>query len=159
VAGRTDAAYCQNRPMEPGDDTEAAAAVPTGDVDAGTDDLYPAEDAGLRSVHDAVVMLAEGLGEDTRRLAAAPLEGAPEGGTEPWVRVARRTEFATVGPGPDGTVRVGLAFPGEAPDDDRLSPVTGFGTATHRLDLPADCDEDDIRDLEPLLEAAYLQNG
>ena len=43
--------------------------------------------------------------------------------------------------------------------DERLSPATGFGGATHWLDLPADCDEDDIRSLEPLLEAAYLQNG
>ena len=144
--------------MEPVDDTEAAGAVSTGDVDSGAEDLYPAEDAGLRAVHDAVVMLAEGLGEDTQRLAASG-EAAVEGVPEPWVRVARRTEFAAVGPGPDGTVRVGLAFPGEAPDDERLSPATGFGAATHCLDLPADCDEDDIRALEPLLEAAYLQHG
>ncbi|MDU0315740.1 hypothetical protein RKE38_18730 [Phycicoccus sp. M110.8] len=141
--------------MEPVDDTEAAQVAPTGDVDAGTDDLYPAEDTGLRAVHDAVVMLAEGLGEDTHRVASAPVDGL----VEPWVRVARTTEFATVGPGPDGTVRVGLAFADEVPPDERLSPAGGFGAATHCLDLPADCDEDDIRALEPLLEAAYLQNG
>ena len=155
--------------MEPVDDTEAAAAAATGDVDTrtddtgtddtGTDDLYPAEDAGLRAVHDAVVMIAEGLGEDTRRVAASTGGASGDGATEPWVRVARGTEFAAVGPGPDGTVRVGLAYPGGAPDDERLSPARGFGAATHCLDLPADCDEDDIRALEPLLEAAYLQNG
>src|SRR5690242_3252219 len=98
--------------MEPVDDTESAAAAPTGEVGTGaldtgavdstTDDLYPAEDAGLRSVHDAVVMLAEGLGEDTRRVCV----GSAEGVGEPWVRVGRRTEFATVGPGPARTVRV-----------------------------------------------------
>ncbi|MFC8500792.1 hypothetical protein ACFUC1_00430 [Pedococcus sp. NPDC057267] len=157
--------------MEPVEDTEAAAAAPTGDVgtgpddlDPGTDGLYPADDTGLRSVHDAVVMLAEGLGEDTRRVAArsgeAVVDGAADdGAAEPWVKVARRTEFAAVGPGPDGTVRVGLVFAGEVPDDERLAPATGFGASTHHLDLPADCDEDDIRALEPLLEAAYLQNG
>lgn len=150
--------------MEPVDDTEAAAAAPDGDVDTATldtatDDLYPGEDVGLRSVHDAVVMLAEGLGEDTRRVAGSSAEGVAHGDTDPWVRVARRTEFAVVGPGPERTVRLGLAFPVEAPDDERLSPAGGFGAATHCLDLPEDCDEDDIRALEPLLEAAYLQNG
>jgi hypothetical protein len=141
--------------MEPVEDTEAAVPAPTGDPDTGTDALYPGDDTGLRSVHDAVVMLAEGLGEDTHRVVASSVDGPGE----PWVRVARRTEFATVGPGPDGTVRVGLAFTGEPPVDGRLSPARGFGAATHRLDLPADCDEDDIRSVEPLLEAAYLQHG
>ena len=58
-----------------------------------------------------------------------------------------------------GTVRVGLRLPDGPPEDERLSPASGFGGATHWLDLPADCDEDDIRSVEPLLEAAYLQDG
>ncbi|GAB3445509.1 hypothetical protein GCM10027517_26550 [Phycicoccus ginsengisoli] len=133
---------------------EPAHGRQTADTDAGAgaDALYPGDRAGLRAVHDAVVMLAQGLGDDTHRADYSR-----------WVSVGRRATFAVVGPGAGATVRVGLSFPADAPADvsadDRLSPATGFGPATHWLELSADCDEDDIRSLEPLLEAAYLQNG
>jgi Domain of unknown function (DUF5655)/Domain of unknown function (DUF4287) len=73
--------------------------------------------------------------------------------------VVRRSQFVAVAPGPRGTVRVGFRFRETVPDDERLSPAKGFAQATHWLHLPADADDNDLRSLEPLLEAAYDQNG
>jgi uncharacterized protein DUF5655/uncharacterized protein DUF4287 len=118
------------------------------DVDSHTDALYSGKKAILRPIHDAIITLAEGLGDDARREGRAT-----------YVPVVRRTQFVAVAPGPHDTVRVGFRFRGAVPDDDRLSPAKGFAQATHWLHLPADADEDDLRSLEPLLEAAYDQNG
>jgi hypothetical protein len=118
------------------------------DVDGYTDTLYAGAKAHLRPIHDAIVILAEGLGEDARR------EGR---GT--YIPVVRRTQFVAVAPGPRDTVRVGFRFRESPPDDERLSPAKGFAQATHWLHLAADADEDDLRSLEPLLQAAYRQNG
>jgi hypothetical protein len=118
------------------------------DVDAYTDTLYRGDKAHLRPIHDAVITLAEGLGEDVHRE-----------GRSTYIPVIRRTQFVAVAPGPHDTVRVGLRFRGTVPDDERLSPAKGFAQASHWLHLSADADEDDLRSLEPLLEAAYLQNG
>lgn len=118
------------------------------DVDAYTDALYSGSKAHLRPIHDAIMTLAEALGEDVSR------EGR---GT--YIPVVRKTQFVAVAPGPRGTVRVGFRFRGAAPEDERLSPAKGFAQATHWLHLAADADEDDLRSLEPLLEAAYRQNG
>ncbi|NYG08319.1 hypothetical protein BJ986_002806 [Phycicoccus badiiscoriae] len=118
------------------------------DVDAYTDALYSGSKAHLRPIHDAVMTLAEALGDDARR------EGR---GT--YIPVIRKTQFVAVAPGPRGTVRVGFRFRGPAPEDERLSPAKGFAQATHWLHLAADADEDDLRSLEPLLETAYRQNG
>jgi hypothetical protein len=73
--------------------------------------------------------------------------------------VVRRTQFVAVAPGPRDTVRVGFRFRDAVPEDERLEPAKGFAQATHWLHLPADADEDDLRSLEPLLEAAYDQNA
>ena len=118
------------------------------DVDGYTDALYNGSKAHLRPIHDAIVTLAEALGEDTRR------EGRGS-----YIPVIRRTQFVAVAPGPRGTVRVGFRFRGTVPEDERLSPAKGFAQATHWLHLSTDADEDDLRSLEPLLEAAYRQNG
>jgi hypothetical protein len=118
------------------------------DPDGDTDALYSGAKAHLRPIHDAVMALAEGLGEDTRREGHAS-----------YIAVVRRTQFVAVAPGPVGTVRVGFRFDQSAPEDERLSPATHFAEATHWLHLAADADEDDLRSLEPLLEAAYLLNG
>jgi len=45
------------------------------------------------------------------------------------------------------------------PADDRLSETNGFARSSHWLHLDADSDENDVRSLEPLLRAAYDQNG
>jgi uncharacterized protein DUF5655/uncharacterized protein DUF4287 len=118
------------------------------DPDGYTDALYAGAKAHLRPVHDAIIAMAEGLGEDAHR------EGR---GT--YIPVVRKTQFVAVAPGPRNTVRVGFRFRGEVPDDERLSPAKGFAQATHWLHLPADADENDLRSLEPLLETAYEQNG
>jgi hypothetical protein len=131
-----------------------ADAAPTGagwkrpDVDGYTDTLYSGSKAHLRPIHDAIMTLAEGLGDDVRRE-----------GRSTYIPVVRKTQFVAVAPGPRGTVRVGFRFRDEAPEDERLSPAKGFAQATHWLHLAPDADEDDLRSLEPLLEAAYRQNG
>lgn len=91
------------------------------DPDGYTDALYAGRKAHLRPVHDAIITLAEGLGEDARREGRAT-----------YIPVVRRTQFVAVAPGPGDTVRVGFTFRGGAPD---------------------------LRSLEPLLQAAYDQNG
>jgi hypothetical protein len=118
------------------------------DTDTYTDSIYSGPKAHLRPIHDAIITLAEGLGDDAHR------EGR---GT--YIPVVRRTQFVAVAPGPKNTVRVGFRFRGPVPDDERLSPAKGFAQATHWLHLSAEADEDDLRSLEPLLEAAYDQNG
>jgi hypothetical protein len=138
----------QNSQWAIADAAATAAGWQRPDVDGYTDALYRGAKAHLRPIHDAMVTLAEGLGEDARR------EGR---GT--YIPVVRRTQFMAVAPGPRNTVRVGFRFRDTPPDDERLSPAKGFAQATHWLHLAADADEDDLRSLEPLLEAAYRQNG
>ncbi len=117
-------------------------------VDEYADALYAGTKAPLRPLHDAVVELATGLGSDT----------AVEGRAT-YAPIVRRTQFAAVAPGPRGTLRVGLRYRGEVPDDPRLEPAKGFAQATHWLHLDADADEAEVRSLEPLLREAYEQNG
>jgi hypothetical protein len=138
----------QNSQWAIADAAATAAGWERPDADGYTDAIYSGKKAHLRPIHDAVIALAEGLGEDAHR------EGR---GT--YIPVVRRTQFVAVAPGPHDTVRVGFRFRGAPPTDERLSEATGFAQATHWLHLPADADEDDLRSLEPLLEAAYLQNG
>jgi hypothetical protein len=138
----------QNSQWAIADAAATAAGWQRPDVDGYTDALYHGARAHLRPIHDAIVALAEGLGEDARR------EGRGS-----YIPVVRRTQFMAVAPGPRNTVRVGFRFRDTPPDDERLSPAKGFAQATHWLHLAADADEDDLRSLEPLLEAAYRQNG
>jgi hypothetical protein len=138
----------QNSQWAVADAAATAAGWQRPDPDGHTDSLYSGAKAHLRPIHDAIVTLAEGLGDDARR------EGR---GT--YIPVVRRTQFVAVAPGPRDTVRVGFRFRGDVPDDERLSPAKGFAQATHWLHLSADADEDDLRSLEPLLQVAYDQNG
>jgi hypothetical protein len=112
------------------------------------DTMYAGSKASLRPLHDGVVALAVGLGEDC----------AAEGRST-YTPVVRRTQFAAVAPGPHGTLRVGFRFRTTVPADDRLSEANGFAQSSHWLHLDADSDENDVRSLEPLLQAAYDQNG
>jgi hypothetical protein len=137
----------QNSQWAIADAAATAAGWQRPDVDGYTDALYAGR-THLRPIHDALMTLAEGLGEDARR------EGRGS-----YIPVVRRTQFVAVAPGPRDTVRVGFRFRDEAPEDERLSPARGFAQATHWLHLSADADEDDLRSVEPLLEAAYRQNG
>lgn len=112
------------------------------------DAMYAGSRAELRPLHDGVIALAVGLGDDC----------AVEGRST-YTPVVRRTQFAAVAPGPHGTLRVGFRFHTKVPADKRLSEANAFGQSTHWLHLAADSDENDIRSLEPLLRAAYDQNG
>ena len=78
-------------------------------MDGYTDALYAGKKAHLRPIHDAVVTLAEGLGDDTRR------EGRGS-----YIPVVRRTSSWQWHPGPTDTVRVGFRFRGTPPEDERL---------------------------------------
>jgi len=112
------------------------------------DTMYAGSKAELRPLHDGVVALAVGLGYDC----------AAEGRST-YTPVVRRTQFAAVAPGPHNTLRVGFRFRTMVPADDRLSEANGFARSSHWLHLDADSDENDVRSLEPLLRAAYDQNG
>ena len=100
------------------------------------------DEAALR---DAVVEMthAQGDGISTR------LDGAA-------VVVTRRTEFLRVTTHPDGGLELQLSFPAGAPGDDRLRDLPG-GWRSLRV-APTDVDAD-LLALEPLIEAAYAQNG
>ena len=112
------------------------------------DALYAGSKAELRPLHDGVVALAAGLGDD------CVVEGRSTS-----THVVRRTQFAAVAPGPHGTLRVGFRFRTKVPADNRLSEADAFAKSTHWIHLAADSDENDVRSLEPLLRAAYDQNG
>lgn len=79
-----------------------------------------------------------------------------------WVDLVGRTGLDPA-PGPRGTLRVGFRFRFRfrtmVPSDGRLSQAKGFAQAAHWLDLDGDCDQDDVRSLEPPLRAAYEQSG
>lgn len=113
------------------------------------DALFAGAKAGLRPLHDAIVARAASLGPD------AEIQG--RGGYTP---VVRRTQFVAVGPGPRGTLRVGLRYRSAVPDDERLSPAKGFAQATHWLHLEGGTDPQAAATaLEGLLRAAYEQNA
>jgi hypothetical protein len=112
------------------------------------DTLYSGTKAPLRPLHDAVVRLALDQGDD-----------AEAQGRGTYIPVVRKSQFAAMAPGPQGTLRVGLRYRGSVPDEPRLEPAKGFAQATHWVHLPGDTDPDDVEWLEPLLAEAYRQNG
>lgn len=120
-----------------------------GETAAGAD---PSRAAGARSgevgggaLRDAVVEMthAQGEGVTTR------VEGAA-------VVVTRRTDFLRVTPRADGGLDLDFTFPSGAPADERLTPGDG---PTRRVVVPASDVDADLLALEPLIEAAYAQNG
>jgi len=117
-------------------------------VDSYVEAMYAGPKAAMRPLHDAVVALALGMGEDCEAQGRAT-----------YTPVVRRRQFVAVAPGPRGTLRVGLRYQDDPPEDERLSPAKGFAQATHWLHLDAQADDNDVRSLEPLLRAAYDQNG
>lgn len=115
--------------------------MPTADEFA--DQMY-AKKPDLRPVHDAVVALAASMGADAR------VEGRAT-----YTPVVRKRQFLAVGPGPRGTVRVGLRYR-ETPADERIEPAKGFAQATHWVHLTS---ADEVDGLEGLVREAYSQNG
>lgn len=112
------------------------------------DELFTGRKEVLRPLHDAIIATASGF-DDTEVQ-----------GRNSYTPVVRRTQFVAVAPGPRNTLRVGLRFRDEVPDDPRLEPARNFAQATHWLHLPADADPAaTASDLEPLLRTAWQQNG
>ena len=114
----------QNSQWAIADAAATAAGWQRPDVDGYTDALYTGAKAHLRPIHDAIVTLAEGLGDDARR------EGR---GT--YIPVVRRTQFVAVAPGPRDTVRVGFRFRDTAPGRRTTLSRQGF-RAGHPLAAP-----------------------
>lgn len=118
-------------------------------VEEFTDQLYSGPKAALRPLHDAVLAVALASGAD-----------AEAQGRASYIPVVRKAQFAAIAPGPRGTLRVGLRFREQPPTDARLEPARGFAQATHWVQLAGDADPvDGAASLEPLLLAAYQQNG
>ncbi|ROZ64093.1 DUF4287 domain-containing protein [Kocuria soli] len=114
------------------------------------DALYSGKKATLRPLHDAVRALALSLGADVTA------EGR---GT--YIPFVRRTQFAAVAPGPYGRLRVGVRLRAEVPTVQGfdVEPAKSFAQATHWVHLPPETAVDRVAELEPLLRAAYDQNG
>lgn len=129
----------------------SAAAVAAGwvepTVEGHTDALYSGAKADLRPLHDAVIALALALGDDVEVQGRAT-----------YLPVVRHRQMMAVAPGPRRTLRVGLRYGADAPDDPRLSPATGFAQATHWVHLPVDTPVAEVDALAPLLRQAYDQN-
>lgn len=111
---------------------------------------------GEAVIVDALVEMTHAQGEDVTQHHATS-----------WVTLVRRTPFLRIVGTADGGADLQFFYPAVPPDDSRLTaliaptaltaPVpTG---ATHHLHMdPATLDADLIA-LEPLIEAAYAQNG
>lgn len=117
-------------------------------VDESTDALYAGKKAILRPLHDRIAALALALGDDVE---------AQQRGT--YIPFVRKTQFLALGPGPRGALRVGLRFRDAPPAAPGLEPAKSFASATHWVHLAADAGDADVDALEPLLAAAYAQNG
>ncbi len=99
-----------------GDDAPAGDAL----VDA----IYVGPKAGLRPLHDEVIALARGFGDD--------VELAPK---QAYVSLRRSKQFGTVGPAAGGRLEIGLNLKGTEPVG-RLEAASGMCTHRVRLDGP-----------------------
>ena len=92
-------------------------AAPAGD--ALVDKIYSGPKQPLRPLHDRVIALASGFGDD--------IEQAPK---QAYVALRRTRQFATVGPASGGRLEIGLNLKGNEPGG-RLEPSSGM--CTHRV--------------------------
>lgn len=116
-------------------------------LDAATDALYAGADEHLRPLHDAVVELTHDLTDDDD-IAARPAPGAIH-----LVRAGR--PFVALAPGRDATLRIGFRLGAHPSRPGRLTAPTDLPGCTHEAALPSDAVDDDVRDIEPFLAAAY----
>ncbi len=105
-----------------------------GSVAGGGDDLvdamYAGPKAALRPCHDRVISVVQGFGDD--------VEVAPK---QAYVSLRRSKQFGTVGPGPAGTLEIGLNLKGVEPQG-RLAGATGMCTHRIRVSSPDELDAD-----------------
>ena len=107
----------------------ASAPAPASDADDPLDTIYSGAKAGLRPVHEAVMVAVQAFGA---------FERAPKKG---YVSLRRQKQFAMVGPATKELVEIGLNAK-DLPDHPRLKrlPPGGMCQATMRIGSPAEVD-------------------
>ncbi len=111
---------------------DARRSEPAGRPGAAADELdaiYAGPKAALRPLHDRVVALAQGFGDD---VSLSPKQA--------YVSLRRAKQFATVGPASGGRLEIGLNLKGVEPPVAWRPPT---GMCTHRVRLAATDDLDD----------------
>ena len=110
----------------------ALRALNPADTDPGNplDAIYAGPKAPLRSLHEAVVSVARGIGPD--------IELAPK---KTYVSLRRSKQFGTVGPASGGRLEIGLNLAGREPGG-RLEPALGMCTHRVRIGSEAELDEE-----------------
>ena len=110
----------------------AMAPVHGGNHGDAADDLYAGKKAGLRPLHDALMSVIGGFGDD--------VEVVPKKG---YLSLRRRKQFAMIQPSAAGRIDLGLILP-DAEAGGRLESAAGFNALfTHRVRLVTDSDVDD----------------
>ena len=104
------------------------AAAPEGD--ALVDQIYSGPKAALRPMHDRVIALATGFGDD--------IQQSPK---QTYVALRRSKQFGTVGPASGGRLEIGLNLKGIEPAG-RLEPSSGMCTHRVRISDAAELDEE-----------------
>jgi hypothetical protein len=112
------------------------------DGDSLVETWYAGPKARLRPLHDAVVAVAEGLGPD--------VELAPK---KTYLSLRRRKQFAMVGPGPGGTLEIGLNLPNR-PVAGRLQASTGMASRRVRITTAEELDAEFLGWLREAYEEA-----
>lgn len=116
-------------------------------VEGYADAMYTGKKAPLRPLHDSVVEAAAALGD-------VDVQGRAS-----YIPLVHHSQFAAVGPGTFGRLRIGFRFRDAVPGDSRLEPAKGFAQATHVIHAEAGTDPAElVRSIEPLLRAAWEQN-
>jgi hypothetical protein len=113
-----------------------ARQAAAGPADAGQDDavgaLYIGKKAGLRPLHDALMSVIGGFGDD--------VEVSPKKG---YLSLRRRKQFAMIQPSAAGRIDLGLILPDARPEG-RLEPAAGFNALfTHRVRVTGEADIDE----------------
>lgn len=143
----------QNTQWAVADAAARAAGWQRPSVEGYADAMYTGRKAPLRPLHEAVVAAALGLG------------GVQAQGRATYIPLVRHSQFAAVGPGTYGRLRIGFRFRGNVPADARLEPAKGFAQATHVIHVSAV--DDDGAPTDPaaladsvigLLRTAWSQN-
>lgn len=127
-----------------------AAAGPPGDDQGGdfVGALYAGRKAGLRPLHDALMGVISGFGDDVE---VAPKKGYLS------LRRRRRKQFAMLQPSGTGRIDLGLILP-DVPPEGRLEPAAGFNALfTHRVRVTGTAEIDD--QLAGWLRRAYDRAG
>jgi hypothetical protein len=110
--------------------------------DALVDRIYSGPKQALRPLHDRVIELASGFGDD--------IEQAPK---QAYVALRRSKQFGTVGPTSGGRLEIGLNLKGTEPAG-RLEPSTGMCTHRVRISDAAELDAELIGWLRDAYERA-----